>query len=79
MIREANVRDVKVINTYPGAVENEVDLPHWRMAGVGGRVTYISAFETSGTEKESEFPVPPEGVEVTGDDDFFVGFLCEVV
>ena len=77
MIREANVGNVKVVYPYSGAVENEVDLPHWCMTGVGCRITSICVLEAGGSQEERKFPVAPERIEITCNNDFFVCLLGE--
>ncbi len=77
MIRETNVGNVKVVYPYSGAVENEVDLPHWCMAGVGCRITSIRVLEAGGSQEESKFPVTPKRVKISSNDNFLVRLLGE--
>ena len=79
MIRETHVRDIEVINSYSAAVENEIDLPFGFVAWMGWSVRDVRIFQTCCRKEKFQLPAAPEGIEISGYNNFLICFFNEAV
>ncbi len=79
MVGETHFRDIKGIDTDPGAVEDEIYLALRRMAWVRRGVGDVGIFQAGGGKKQIELPATPQRVEITCNNNIFIDITGEGV
>ncbi len=79
MVREAYIGDIKIIYLNAGTMQDEINLPHWRVTRMGRHIGEIGIFQAGRGKEKIQLPAAPECVEVAGDDNFLIGVQGKVV
>ena len=67
MVRKVDLRNVEITDHQIRAVQDIIELPFWRPARMGRHALVIGTDQAGCGEKQFQFPVAPEHIEIAGD------------
>ena len=79
MIRETDRRDLEILDRNLWTVQDKVELPLGRPAGVGRFVLPVGADKARGGQKEIKLPITPEDIEISSNNDWPVTLFDDAV